>query len=217
MQAPDIRRLMLGITITLVAVACSRTADNPYTRLEDPPLVRATLHTVAVVCDSDAAAASITSAGFSEAPLPPNYQRADQVEASLWDVPEPVAARVRHFMASKPGMPNLRLLVMPLAARGRTADADADADVNAAFFRNVLGTTVPEWPLPGKPDDNHRIQVWTYLVPSLVEASKRLRENGIAVVYDPVSITTAYFGTHSTLAIRAPDGTVVQLVETAAQ
>ena len=213
MQVPNIRRLTLVLTLLLVAAARSRTADNPYARLEDPPLVKATLHTVTLVSDSEAAVATITGAGFSEAPLPPNYQRADQVEASLWDVPEPVAARVRHFMASKAGMPNLRLLVMPLAARGR----NADADTSKAFFRNVLGTTVPQWPLPGKPDDNHRIQVWTYSVPDLVAASKRLRENGIPVVYDPVSITTSYFGTHKTLAIRAPDGTVVQLVETAAQ
>ncbi len=213
MQAPNIRRLMPGITVLLVAAACSRTADNPYARLTDPPLVKATLHTVTLVSDSEAAAAAVSGAGFSESPLPPNYQRADQVEASLWDVPEPVAAKARHFTASKAGMPNLRLLVMPLAARGR----NADADINEAFFRNVLGAAVPDWPLPGKPDDNHRIQVWTYLVPSIVDASKRLRENGIPVVYDPVSITTAYLGTHKTLAIRAPDGTVVQLVETAAQ
>jgi hypothetical protein len=213
MQAPNIRRLIVGLTVLLVAGACSRTADNPYSRLKDPPLVNATLHTVTVVSDTDAAVATITGAGFSEATLPTNYHRADQVEASLWDVPAPVAAGARHFMASKAGEPNLRLLVMPLAARGR----DADAGINEAFFRNVLGTTVPEWPLPGKPDDNHRIQAWTYLVPGVVEASKRLRENGIPVVYDPVSITTAYLGTHSTLAIRAPDGTVVQLVETAAQ
>lgn len=213
MQAPNIRWLMPGLAFMLVAAACSRTEDNPYTRLKDPPLVKATLHTVTVVSDSDAAVAMITGAGFSEAPLPPNYQRADQVEASLWDVPEPVAAGVRHFMASKTGRPNLRLLVMPLAARGR----NAGAEINEAFFRNVLGTSVPEWPLPGKPDDNHRIQAWTYLVPSIVEAGKRLRENGIPVVYNAVSITTSYLGTHKTLAIRAPDGTVVQLVETAAQ
>jgi hypothetical protein len=51
----------------------------------------------------------------------------------------------------------------------------------------------------------------------VVAAAKRLRANGIAVIYDPVEITTAYLGDHRTLAIRAPDGTVVQLVQSTAQ
>jgi hypothetical protein len=62
-----------------------------------------------------------------------------------------------------------------------------------------------------------RIQAWTFLVPDILAASKRLRENGIPVIYDPVGITTPYMGDHKTLAIRSPDGTVVQLVESAAQ
>ena len=52
-----------------------------------------------------------------------------------------------------------------------------------------------------------RVQVWTYLVPNVVEANKRLRESGIPVVFDPVAITTAYLGDHKAMAIRAPDGT----------
>jgi hypothetical protein len=59
--------------------------------------------------------------------------------------------------------------------------------------------------------------VWTYLVPNVLAASKRLRESGIPVVYDPVKITTAYLGDHKTMAIRAPDGTIIELVETASQ
>jgi hypothetical protein len=51
----------------------------------------------------------------------------------------------------------------------------------------------------------------------VVEANKRLRANDIPVVFDPVSITTAYLGDHKAMAIRAPDGTIVELVETAAQ
>jgi hypothetical protein len=148
-----------------------------------------------------------------EAALPPNYQQADMVQASLWDVPEPVAAGARHFSSATPGRVDLRLLQMPLAARGRVAEPGTDA----AFFRNVLGVDVPQWPLPGSPDDNTRVQVWTYLVPSVVDAGKRLRENGIPLSFSPVSITTPYLGTHKTLAIRSPDGTTVQLVETAVQ
>ena len=62
-----------------------------------------------------------------------------------------------------------------------------------------------------------RVQVWTYLIPDILAANKRLRDNGIPVVFDPVGITTAYLGDHKTMAIRAPDGTIVELVETAAQ
>jgi hypothetical protein len=37
------------------------------------------------------------------------------------------------------------------------------------------------------------------------------------VVFDPVAITTGYLGDHKTMAIRAPDGAIVELVETASQ
>ena len=53
--------------------------------------------------------------------------------------------------------------------------------------------------------------------PDIQLANKRLRESDIPVVYDPVRITTAYLGDHWTMAIRAPDGTIIELVETAAQ
>jgi hypothetical protein len=37
------------------------------------------------------------------------------------------------------------------------------------------------------------------------------------VIYDPVDIATAYLGDHKTMAIRAPDGTIIELVQIAAQ
>ena len=107
----------------------------------------------------------------------------------------------------------LTVLVMPLAAKGR----ESSAEVDKAFFRNVLGSEVPTWPLPGSPAENVRIQVWGFVVPNILDAKNKLRDNGIPVIFDPVAITTPYLGDHKTLAIRAPDGTVVQLVETAAQ
>ena len=201
----------LGISAVLLIAACS-SADNSYARLQDPPLVQARLHTVTLVSDTDAVAAGLLKAGLDAVTLPPNYQQADAVEASLWGVAEPVAAKARYFKAP-PGGADIRLLVMPLAARGRTAEASTDK----AFFRNVLGTDVPAWPLAGKQPENVRVQVWGYQVPDILAASKRLRENGIPVIYDAVSITTSYSGTHKTLAIRAPDGTVVQLVEASAE
>ena len=196
-----------------LALAACGVADNPYTRFADPPLVSGRLHTVTLVSDRGAIAEVVTAAGWQAVRLPPNYQKADAVQASIWGVPEPVAAAVLHFKAQKPGSPDLRLLVMPLAARGRVAEQA----VNEAFFRNVIGADVPAWPLPAPQPADVRVQVWTYLVPSIIEASKRLRANGIPVIYDPVGITTAYLGDHRTLAIRAPDGTVVQLVETASR
>ena len=128
-----------------------------------------------------------------------------------------MAERARHFKSSKSEMPDLRLLIMPLDARGR----EGAAEVDEAFFRNlvgnVLGTGVPEWPLPTPPSDEVRLQVRTYLVSDVVAANRRLREAHIPVIYDPVGLTTSYLGDHRTLALRAPDGTVVQLVQTTAQ
>lgn len=193
--------------IALLLAACGA-ADSPYDRIADPPLVQATLHVITLVGDTDARVREILDAGYKPVTLRPNYSQANAVEASIWSVPEPVAAAVRHFKAPA-GKVDLRLLVMPLAARGR----EADAGVNRAFFRNVLGADVPSWPLAHAADDHARVQVWTYFVPDIVVASRRLRDNGIPVIYDPVGITTSYLGDHRTLAIRAPDGTVVQLVQ----
>jgi hypothetical protein len=201
-----------GISAVLFIAACG-SADNPYARLKDPPLVLARPYTVTLASDSEAIAEAVSKAGFTAVALPPNYQQADAVEASIWGVAEPVAARAQYFKAASPNDADIRLLMMPLAARGRTAEPPVDQ----AFFRNVLGGEVPRWPLPGKQPENVRVQVWGYLVPDILVASKRLRENGIPVIYDAVSISTSYSGTHKTLAIRAPDGTVVQLVEATAQ
>jgi hypothetical protein len=212
MQARKFCRGLLASTWLLALAACGN-ADNPYSRFSDPPLVSARLYAVMLVTDSKALVGTVAGAGWQPARLPPNYQQADAVQAGLWDVPEPVAKAITHFKGGKAGTPDVGVLVMPLAARGRVA---ADG-INKAFFKNVLGTDVPVWPLPGAQPANVRIQVWTYLVPNIIEASKRLRANGIPVIYDPVAITTAYLGFHKTLAIRAPDGTVVQLVETTGQ
>jgi hypothetical protein len=212
MQARHTFRLITGFALALAGSACG-TADEPYATLKDPPLVQARLHTVTLVSDVAAVAERIRQAGFTPVSLPTNYLQATAVEAAVWGVPEPVAAGAQHFKPVAAGAPDLRLLVMPIAARGRKVDAATDE----AFFRNVLGAGVPVWPLPGEPGDTLRVQVWTYLIPNVLEANRRLRDNGIPVIYDPVAITTSYLGDHKMLAIRAPDGTVIQLVETAAQ
>lgn len=207
-----VRDLLRVAPLILLLAGCG-TADDPYAQIEDPPLVGGRLSVVTLVTDSASIDRSIVAAGWQPATLPPNYQRADAVQASIWGVGEPVARAARHFRAPRNGLPDLRLLEMPLAARGRAAKPA----VERAFFHKVLGTDVPAWPLPGTQPDGVRVQVWTYLVPDVVAAAKRLRQNGIPVIYDPVEITTAYHGDHRTLAIRAPDGTVVQLIQNAAQ
>ena len=201
-----------GCCWLLAGTACG-TADNPYVKFKDPPLVRAKLHTVTLASDTGAIAEQVRQGGFTAVTLPPNYPQADSVEAQIWGVPEPVATKA---YISPP-----RRRTGPISAswccRWRPQGRTAANEINEAFFRNVLGTDVPQWPLASAQTEDVRIQAWTYLVPDILAASKRLRSNGIPVIYDPVGITTAYLGDHKTLAIRSPDGTVVQLVETAAQ
>jgi hypothetical protein len=199
--------------VALLASGGCGSPGGPYDRIGDPPLVAATLHAVTLVSGSDAAAAGIREAGYAPVTLAPNYERAVTVEASIWGVPEPVAAAVRDFKAARTGAPDLRLLVTAPAEPVRVAAEGTER----SFFRNVLGAEVPAWPLPGKPSAELRVQVWTYLIPDVVAATRRLRENGIPVIYGPVGLTTSYLGDHRTVAIRAPDGTVVQLVQTTAQ
>jgi extradiol dioxygenase family protein len=173
----------------------------------------ATLHTVTLVTDGPTLADRLRARGFSPIRFSSNYPASDSVESSLWSVPAPVVASVVHFKSPDPVSANVRVLKMALAAGSRSADST----VEAAFFKNVLGTEVPRWPAGVERTEKVRVQVWTYLIPDVVAANKRLRESGIPVVYDPVAITTAYLGDHKTMAIRSPDGTIVELVEAAAQ
>jgi hypothetical protein len=197
--------------VLLVLAACSDTPD-PWSQLPNPPLVQARLHTVTIAGETARAREEARDAGYVALNFAPNYSGALSVEASLWDVPEPVAAKAVVLESAAKG-PNLRFLDMSLAAR----DMKSSAKSEQSFFRNVLGTDVPEWPAGISRDSDLRVQVWTYFVPSLAEASQRLRENGIAATYDPIIISSSYLGEHKTMAIRAPDGTIVELVESAAR
>jgi hypothetical protein len=209
-------RHALPAAALLALVACG-SSDTPYDRIADPPLVQARLHAVTLISDAATAAERIREAGYTQVRLAPNYERAVGVEASIWNVPEPVAAAVQDFKAPKAGAPDLRLLVMPPGSPAAPAAQTASSRSRKSFFRNVLGMDVPAWPLPGSRSDDLRVQVWTCLIPDVVAATKRMREAGIPVHYGPVGLTTSYLGDHRTVAIRAPDGTVVQLVETQAQ
>ena len=209
MQTPDFRRVLAVLTLASWLVACAGSSDNPYSSLKDAPLISGRLHAVTLVTDDAAFSQALAKKGFTTLAFNANYPASDRVEASLWSVPEPVVAKVMHLKAPGAGVPDVRVLVMELAAKGRSADAATDK----AFFANVLGSKVPALPEGIEAANGVRIQVWTYLIPSVIEANKRLRANGIPVVFDPVAITTAYLGDHKTMAIRAPDGTIIELVE----
>jgi len=213
MQTPNFRRVLAVLTLASLLVACSGSTENQYSSLKDVPLVAARLHTVTLVTDDATFSQSLEKKGFTAIAFGTNYPVSDRVEATIWSVPEPVVAKAVHLKAPGTGAPDVRVLVMELAAKGREADAATDQ----AFFRNVLGSEVPRLPDGIETTNGIRIQVWTYLIPSVIEANQRLRANGIPVVFDPVALTTAYLGGHKTMAIRAPDGTLIELVETAAQ
>ncbi|MBC8026477.1 MAG: hypothetical protein H7Y89_10820 [Steroidobacteraceae bacterium] len=200
-----------ALLVLLALTGCSDSGD-PWVSLPNPPLTQGRLHTVTLAGDSARAQEQARGAGYSPLLLPPNYPAALRVETSLWDVREPVVGKALLFKSPSNG-PDLRILEMPLAARGMEASATSQEH----FYRNVLGSDVPAWPAGIERGPALRVQAWTFFVPSVVEASKRLRENGIAVIFDAVSLTTPYLGDHRTLAIRAPDGTIVQLVESRTQ
>jgi hypothetical protein len=212
MQTSHLRRVLATLLLAVLA-SCSRTSDNPYTEIKDAPLVQAKLHTVTLVTDGVKVAEELKVKGYVAIQFGSNYPASNSVESSLWSVPDPIAGSAAHFKAPDPAEPNVRVLRMALAASSRSADSA----VEKAFFKNVLGSDVPRWPVGVERNDKVRVQVWTYLIPDVLAANKRLRASGIPVVYDPVKITTAYLGDHETMAIRAPDGTIVELVETAAQ
>jgi hypothetical protein len=212
MQTSFLSRVLA--TVLLVALAsCGRTPDNAYTAIKNPPVVQARLHTVTLATDGSTVAKELQAKGYAPIQFASNYPVSNSVEASLWSVPEPVAASATHFKSPDAVEINVRVLKMALAAGSRSADSVVDE----AFFRNVLGADVPRWPAAVERTNKVRVQVWTYLIPDILAANKLLREIGIPVVYDPVKITTAYLGDHKTMAIRAPDGTIIELVETAAQ
>ncbi|HEY6124474.1 MAG TPA: hypothetical protein VIV63_07465 [Steroidobacteraceae bacterium] len=200
--------------LALIAVAsCSGTSGNPYAAIQNPPLLQARLHTVTLATDSANAAEALQVKGYQASQFASNYPVSNSVEATLWGVPLPAVEGVTHFRSPNAADPGVRVVKMAMAARG----SKPDAKVEKAFFRNVLGSDVPQWPAGIERNDGIRVQVWTFVISDVMAANKSLRENGVPVVFDPVSITTAYLGDHKTMAIRAPDGAIVELVQTAAQ
>jgi len=206
MQTQNLRRALAGLALASLLAGCSG-SDSKY------PLVTGTLSSVTLVTDEPVYVQSLKKKGFTVMNFPPNYDEAFEVQAALWSVPQPAVRAAVLFQAPTAAKPDVRVLVTELAAEGR----EAEASTNEEFFKNVLGSEVPVLPEGIEANDAVRVQVWTYLIPSVIEANKRLRANNRAVLFDPVAITTPYMGDHQTMTIRAPDGTIIELVQTATQ
>lgn len=200
---------VFAVSLSIVLAGCSGPVDNPYARIQNPPLVKATLHTVTVVSPDAAQAGRFEAAGYSRAPLPSNYPLSAEAEAALWQVPLAVSATSAIFMAQPGQGPNVRLIVMPEVK----PLGSVDGEVLAAFYRNVLDTEAPQWPGSSTLKNGARVQAWTFLVDDVPAARKRFMSSGIPVTFAPMRITTAYLGDHSTFAIQAPDGAIIQLVQ----
>jgi hypothetical protein len=214
MQPTLLCRVFAALVLAGSLVNCSRPAENPYAGIQNPPLVRATLHTVTVVTPDAALAVRLDGAGYMHTVFPSNYPSpAVTVEAALWKVPEESAANSVIFMAPIGRGPNARMVFMP----DPPPIATTDEEVEATFFRNVLGTEVPQWPGSSELRNGARVQAWTFLVDDVLAASKRLREAGIPVTMDPVAMTSAYLGDHKTMGIQGPGGIAIQLVQNAAR
>jgi hypothetical protein len=203
---------VFAVSLLITFTGCSRPIDNPYARIPNAPLVKATLHTVTVASPDAAQAERLDAAGYAHAPLPSNYPLSVEAEAAIWQVPISFAATSVIFMAP-PGLgPNVRLIVMPDVK----PLLSVDEEVLTAFYRNVLDTSVPQWAGSSTLKNGARVQAWTFIVDDVLAARQRFLESAIPVTFTPVRITTAYLGDHQTLALQAPDGAVVQLVQGAA-
>ena len=141
MQTSSACRVFVALLLAALA-SCSRTSGNPYAAIKDPPIVQARLHTVTLATDSSTVAQELQAKGYAPIQFASNYPVSVPVEASLWSVPQPVAASATHFKSPGAGEANLRVLQMALAAGSRSADSAVDK----AFFSNVLGAGVPVWP-----------------------------------------------------------------------
>ena len=210
MQDSLLRRAYVTLLVAGWLAGCSGSASNSYQSLPGAPLVPGYLHTVTLMVDDVTLIDRLQNQGWRRLSFPPNYPDVARHEAALWGVPEPVAGQQSVFASPDGNGPNVRVLIMPTTPRER-----ADAGVERDFFRNVLGAEVPHWPA-GELPAGARVQVWTYVIADVGEANEILQKAGIAVSSAPVAFTSPYLGEHRSMAIRAPDGTVVELFQDSA-
>jgi hypothetical protein len=211
MQTFPLRRPVAAFFCVLALGACSR-ADNPFERLENPPVMQADLRGVTLVSAEPSFGEKLPDMGYEPLSFAANYPGTVRVHALMWQMPEPVVTAAREFRSPGAKPQNATLLVAPLP----TPPPAADAALVKSFYRNVLGSEVPVFPPKGRLPADVRVQAWTFVVPKVLDASRKLREKNIAVVFNPVAMSSPMFGDHKVIAIRAPDGVLVELVELAA-
>jgi hypothetical protein len=207
MQNSPIRRAYVTLFIAGWLAGCSGSQSDPYQSMPGAPLVRSYLHTVTLMVDDVGLVQRLQDQGWRYLSFPSNYPDVARYEAALWGVPEQVAAKQSVFASPDGKGPNVRVLIMPTSPRGRV-----DAGVERDFFSNVLGTEVPHWPA-GELPAGARVQVWTYVIENVAKAEEILRKAGIPATSAPVAFKSPYLGDHRSMAIRAPDGTVIELFQ----
>ena len=214
MQTTRVCRV-LGAVLLAALASCSGSSDNPYTAHQEPaaragPAAHRDAGHRQFRASPKSSRRRVTRRFSSPLTIPASVS----VEASLWSVPEPVAASATHFKVARGGRSQ------PAGApdgAGRGQPVGGFCGGQGVLQKRAGQRTCRAGRRQSSGPDKVRVQVWTYLIPDVLAANKRLRESGIPVVYDPVRITTAYLGDHKTMAIRAPDGTIIELVETASQ
>ncbi len=204
MQTLPIRRSFAVLLCVFVFAACSRG--------DDPPILQATVRSVTLGSTTDDVGTRLQDWGYQPVTFVANYPGTTRVHALLWEVPEEVVEKSLEFAAPARVPAHARVLVVESAVERPTASG---ADLGK-FYRGVLGVDVPRFPASGELPDGVRLHAWTMAVPNILEARNRLREANIPVVFNPVALTSPVFGDHKMLAIRAPDGVLVELIETTA-
>jgi hypothetical protein len=184
--------------------ACSRT--------EDPPILQARLVSATLVSADPAIGTWARDAGYEQVTFAANYPGTVRMHAIMWGVQEAVVEQALEFSAPGKVPSHVRVLTAQLPADSSPIEGDV-----MAFYGQVLGAdSLPGYPIVGKPPEAVRVLAWTYAIPDVLEANRRLREHNIPVVVNPVALTSPIFGDHKMLAIRAPDGDLIELIETTA-
>ncbi len=204
MQTSPIRRSFAVLLCVFVFVACSRS--------DDPPILQATVRSVTLWSAGDDIGARLRDWGYQPVTFAANYPGTTRMHALLWEVPEEVVEKSLEFAAPGKVPAHARVLVVGSSAERPVASGAAVEK----FYRGVLGVDVPRFPASGGLPDGVRVHAWTMAVPDILEARNRLREANVPVVSSPVALTSPIFGDHKMLAIRAPDGVLVELIETTA-
>jgi hypothetical protein len=205
MHTSTIRRSIAVLLCVSALVACSRT--------EDPPILKARLVSATLVSADPAVATWAREAGYKQLSFAANYPGTVRMHAIMWGVPEAVVEQALEFSAPGKEPSHVRVLTAQLPTNSSPIEGNPQS-----FYREVMGTDfMPGYPVVGKPPEAVRVLAWTYVIPDVLEANRRLRERNIPVVVSPVALTSPMFGDYKMLAIRAPDGELIELIEATAQ